>query len=354
MNEISDLKHKPTVLVTGAAGFLGERIVEELLQENSPLEVKEVIGFDIKAYTGNSHPNFRFIEGDIINFDAVNELMNTIDIVIHSAAIIDWGTKSKEDVLAVNLDGTHNIIKACKLNGVEHIVYTSSLDAVYTGKPLRNINENQDYPRKHANVYCESKQLAEEAILAANTNDLRTCILRPCDIFGEKDPYHIEPLIGMAKSGFYVRLGNGSSKCQHVYVGNMAYAHVLAAKELWTKNEKIVGEIYFITDGDGENFFKFYDSIVEGAGYRIFPKNFWIPKSVAYSMGAISEGIAIVMRPIKKYNPNFSRFAVNYTCTDFTFSADKAKDELGYSEKYSHEEAVQNTINHFHKLNKNK
>ena len=104
----------------------------------------------------------------------------------------------------------------------------------------------------------------------------------------------------MAKSGFYVRLGNGKSLCQHVYVGNMAYAHVLAAEALWNGNTNVVGKAYFITDGEGANFFKFFDQIIIGANYTLFPKKMWLPFWLAISIGAISAFIAILMRPIKK------------------------------------------------------
>ena len=77
----------------------------------------------------------------------------------------------------------------------------------------------------------------------------------------------------MAKTGFYVRLGNGRSKCQHVYVGNMAHARVLTAVALWNGNRKVDGQVYFITDSEAKNFFKFLDQVVAGAGYKIFPKN---------------------------------------------------------------------------------
>jgi sterol-4alpha-carboxylate 3-dehydrogenase (decarboxylating) len=159
----------------------------------------------------------------------------------------------------------------------------------------------------------------------------------------------MDALIDMAKQGFYVRLGNGKSKCQHVYVGNMAHAHVLAANALWNNNAKVEKQIYFITDGEGSNFFKFFDKIVVGAGYKLFPKNLWLPHKLAYSIGSISELIAFLVRPIKYYNPKFSRFAVTYTCTDFTFSAQKAFEDFNFQPKYSTETAIKNTIHFYSK-----
>jgi len=64
-----------------------------------------------------------------------------MDIVIHSAAIVDWGTRSEAEVYAVNLDGTIHVIQSCRENKVKYLVFTSSLDAVYAGKPLIDIDE---------------------------------------------------------------------------------------------------------------------------------------------------------------------------------------------------------------------
>lgn len=336
-------KNKPSILVTGGSGFLGQRIVQELLDTSSPFQGANICIFDIKNYTGKKNEQIQYIKGDISKYEDVSKACQGIDIVIHSAAIVDWGTKSEQEVYAVNVTGTENVINACLENKVPHMIYTSSLDAVYGGKPLINIDETIAYPEKHATSYCRSKFLSEKLVLAANSEELKTLVLRPSDIYGEADPYHIDSLIDMAKSGFYVRLGDGKSSCQHVYVGNMAFAHVLAADAL-LKGKNVDGNVYFITDGKGSNFFKFFDQVVVGAGYKIWPKNFWIPRGLAYSMGAISESVAVLARPFKKYTPKFSRFAVTYTCTDFTFTADKAKKELGFEPKYDLDTALKNTI----------
>ncbi|HHE65417.1 MAG TPA: NAD-dependent epimerase/dehydratase family protein [Bacteroidetes bacterium] len=349
MDEIDIKLNNPNILITGGSGFLGQRIVEEFLLDDSPIKPGLVKVFDIKPYVGEFDDKIEYIKGDVRDTDAVNKACEGIDIVIHAAAIIDWGTKSEKEVLSINVDGTKNIIEACKTNGVKYLVYTSSLDAVFTGKPLINIDESQEYPEKHQTIYCESKHLSEVEVMNVNSDQLKTCVLRPSDIYGEADPYHIDALIEMAMSGFYVRLGNGKSKCQHVYVGNMAYAHVLAASEMWNGNKNLFGEIFFITDGEGENFFKFFDQVVAGAGYKIFPKNLWLPKGLAYTIGSISELIAVLMRPIKRYNPKFSRFAVIYTCTDFTFSAKKAEKSFGYKPKYNLDQSLEKTIGFYRK-----
>lgn len=351
MTETKSNHKKPNILITGGSGFLGKRIVEEFRMTDAPLIPGLIRVFDINDYKGEYDGRVEFVKGDIQDYDLLEMACMDIDIVIHAAAIIDWGTKSKEEVLSVNVGGTENVIKACKKTGIKYLVVTSSLDAVFTGNPLVDIDENQPYPETHATIYCESKKLTELAAIHANNENLEVVILRPADIYGEADPYHIDSLIDMVRKGFYVRLGNGRSNCQHVYVGNMAYAHVLVAAALWNGNKKVPGEIYFITDGKGANFFKFFDQVVAGAGYKIFPKNLWLPHGLAYSIGAFSEAVSVLMRPVKKYNPKFSRFAVTYTCTDYTFSAQKAERDFGFIPKYSTKQALANTIAYYAKNN---
>jgi sterol-4alpha-carboxylate 3-dehydrogenase (decarboxylating) len=342
--------HSFNILVTGGAGFLGKHIVKEFLSLESPVNVGQIRVFDLQKYPDPGDledTRLSCVQSDIRNPVALHDACKNIDIVIHAAAIVDWGTHSEIEVYEVNVDGTKNVIHACKENKVPVLIFTSSLDSVYNGKPLIDIDENLAFPEKHSNMYCHSKYLSERMVLDANEDKLRTAVLRPADIYGEGDPYHIDSLINMAKNGFYVRLGNGSSLCQHVYVGNMAYAHVLLSMAMIKDPCVVCGETYFITDGPGANFFKFFDQIVEGAGYTIWPRNLWLPQWFAYILGSMTEFIAFILRPFKHHNPKFSRFAVTYTCTDFTFSADKAKKEFGFYLKYGEKEALRRTVEYY-------
>jgi len=349
MRENINTNKKYKILITGGSGFLGRAILQELIIEASLIPVEEIRVLDINAIEGIDDDRITFIRGDVRDYQVVAKATEGVDVVIHSAAIIDWGTHSAKFVYDVNFGGTQNVVLACKEFNVGVLIYTSSLDAVYTGKPLVNIDETIGYPERYTTMYCESKVLSEILVKKENSDTFKTCILRPSDVYGEGDPYHVSSLITMAKTGFYVRLGNGKSKCQHVYVGNMAHAHLLAAKAILEGNKQIMGEAYFITDGPGHNFFTFFDQIVEMAGYKIWPENFWLPKWLAYSLGSISEFIAYLWRPIKRYNPKFSRFAVEYTCTDFTFNSEKAEKDFRYYPKYSKKDAMSRTAQYFRK-----
>jgi hypothetical protein len=55
----------------------------------------------------------------------------------------------------------------------------------------------------------------------------------------------------------------------------------------------------------------------------------------------------LLIRPVKKFNPKFSRFAVMYTCNDFTFTSAKAANDFGFIPKYSKEEAFKITVRYY-------
>ncbi|MFZ4571340.1 MAG: NAD-dependent epimerase/dehydratase family protein [Bacteroidales bacterium] len=332
------------ILLTGGSGFLGKFIVAELLSPDSPLPLKSLSIFDQAEFKGSADPRIEFIRGDILDQKALNEACKGMDVVLHSAAIVDWGTHPPEEVFAVNTGGTANVIEACRVNGVKALVYTSSLDAVFGGKPLVNIDESTPYPTEYPNAYCKSKGEAEKLISAANCESLRTVSLRPADIWGEGDPFHIGSLVDMAKGGFYVRIGDGTAKSQHVYAGNMAVAHLQAAKALLEGKSCISGKAYFITDSPGSNFFHFFDAIVAASGFRIWPENLWIPRTVAYALGALTELSALLIRPFKKINVKFSRFAVIFTCNEYTFNSENAIKDFGFRPKYGREDAFRRTV----------
>jgi hypothetical protein len=105
--------------------------------------------------------------------------------------------------------------------------------------------------------------------------------------------------------------------------------------------------VYFLTDSPPSNFFAFLDGIVEDAGYRTNPKWLSIPRGIMYVLGWLTEGFAFLMRPFVELHPKLSRFAVSYTCNDFTISSDRAAKDFGYSPLYSVWEARRRTASFF-------
>lgn len=184
-------------------------------------------------------------------------------------------------------------------------------------------------------------------MLAADGPGLHTTALRPGGIWGEGDPYHVSALVAAARRGALVRLGDGSAQCQHVYVHNVAHAHVIAARSLLSEPPAAAGRAYFVTDAPAANFFDYLEPVVTGAGGRVLPRWLSVPRAVAYGLGALMDGLAWAARPVVTFTPQLSRFAVTYICQDFTFSGECARRELGYEPVYSEAESFDRTTRWF-------
>jgi nucleoside-diphosphate-sugar epimerase len=127
-----------------------------------------------------------------------------------------------------------------------------------------------------------------------------------------------------------------------VYVRNVAHAHCLAGRALL--DGKAAGEVYFITDFPAQNFFDYFAPMLRGAGYRVLPKSLALPRSLMYGLGAGMELAAWLLRPVVRFTPMVTRFAVDFVCLEFTFRGDKLARELGYRPVFGEAEAVTRTI----------
>lgn len=149
-----DLKNK-TVLVTGAAGFIGSNLVKELLRTASPLRV---VGFDsvndyydvsIKEYRlaeldaiAKEHPesSYEFVKGNLADRALIDALFEKekFDVVVNLAAQagVRYSITNPDAYIEANLIGFYNILEACRHNPVSHLVYASSSSVYGTNKKI--------------------------------------------------------------------------------------------------------------------------------------------------------------------------------------------------------------------------
>lgn len=328
------------MVVTGGAGFLGSVVVAQLLAGDAPIVPREVRVFDRAPFAGE---RVRAIRGDVRSREALREAVRGADVVIHCAAVVDWGREPDEVLHAINVGGTDNVIAACKDEGVRALVHTSTLDVVYSGRPIVNGDESLPYPKRHPNAYCSTKAEAERRALAANGDALHTAVIRPCCIFGEADPFHVPPLLELAEKGRLVRVGDGRARSQFSYVGNVAHALILAGRSLLSPDARAAGQLYFVTDCEPANFFDFVAPFVEAEGVRMPPASRGLPRAPLYAAGALLEGISYLARPVVRFTPTLTRFAVDFVCVDFTIRTDKLARELGYAPRVAPDEAIART-----------
>ena len=311
--------------------MLGYEIALQLLNEGKKVRILDLV-------TANDDRFEEYI-GDIRNPEDVKKACKGVDIVFQTAAAV-WNPRTPEHVYEeVNIKGNRLVIDTCKELGIGKLVFTSSMDVVVDGrKPIIEGDESLPYLAKEPrDPYSRTKIIAEKMVLQANGGKLLTCSIRPAGIYGPRDKYHLPNIIKAAQNKTNFRLGNGLAKFSHVYSGNAAYAHILAAKHL-VFGSPVAGNFYFITDHHpATNLFDFMEPFLEGLGLNPPKKSISYP--IAYFLGMLNENL----------NPhsNFNRFSVIQTCVDHTFVHHKAAADFGYSPIVSKEEAFARTLNWF-------
>ncbi|EQD48712.1 NAD-dependent epimerase/dehydratase, partial [mine drainage metagenome] len=140
------------VLVTGATGFIGSHVVEEALRNGYAVR-----GLDIKD---NTNQDIEFARADICDKDAVSKAMESIDYVVHLAAVtsVVEFEKNPLECFDINVSGFLNVLSAASSAGVKKVVYASSA-AVYTGEHFSD-SLPLDYSKQN-NPYALSKMMNE-------------------------------------------------------------------------------------------------------------------------------------------------------------------------------------------------
>jgi nucleoside-diphosphate-sugar epimerase len=306
-------------MVTGGGGFLGAALVRQLIQMGY-----QVHGFSRKSYPELIDLGATWSTGDIRDADAVAQACRHVDVVFHTAALAGvWGDRAT--YFGINTRGTENVIAGCRAHQVQKLVYTSSPSVTFDGGDQNGVDESVGYPNKFLAHYPHSKAFAEQAVLAANNQQLSTCSLRPHLIWGPDDPHLIPRIVDRARRGRLRRIGNGQNLVDICYVDNAASAHCRAAAELFGE-AKCAGKAYFISQGEPVNCWDWIDDVLTIAGEEKLSKS--ISYRSAYFVGGILESIYSVLR--RKAEPPMTRFVASQLATSHYFDVTAAKRDFGY------------------------
>jgi nucleoside-diphosphate-sugar epimerase len=157
------------IVITGGAGFLGKKLARRILQQGTladssgaPERVSELVLFDVGLASGPGldDPRVKAIEGDIANFATVQSITQGAATVFHFAAVVSAGAEADFDLgYRVNLDGTRNVLEACRALGTNpRVVFTSSL-AAYGGDLPPEVTD--DTPLTPQTSYGSQKSIGE-------------------------------------------------------------------------------------------------------------------------------------------------------------------------------------------------
>jgi len=314
-------------IVTGARGFIGSFLVEELLA--SGLEVFCLLRQKKAANDWLAGLPIQIIAGDILQSDSLQAAVKEMDYVFHLAGL----TKaiSREQFYEVNVLGTINLLDAvrdCKSN-IKRFVLVSSLAAAgpsLDGKPLAEA----DSPRPISD-YGRSKLQAEQAALDF-ARDVPISIVRPPAVFGPRDR-DVFTFFKFAHRGWWPTMSGGPRYASLVYVKDLARGMVAAAK-----TPAAVGQTYYLCNDD----FCSWDEVAEMLS-DIFARplrRIIVPISLAFLAATASDFTGKILQ--KTFVMNLDKFQ-ELKATHWICDNSKAKKECGFHAQYGLLEALAET-----------
>ncbi|GAA6219107.1 3 beta-hydroxysteroid dehydrogenase/Delta 5--_4-isomerase-like [Lates japonicus] len=348
-------------VVTGACGFLGKRLVRLLLEEEKMAEIrlldKHVQPEFLQTLEDcSSNTKLSVFEGDIRDSDFVRQACRGASLIFHIASIIDVNESVEySEMYGVNVKGTQVLLEACIQENVVSFIYTSTIEVMGPnprGEPIINGSEDTIYDCALKFSYSKTKKEAEQRTLLAhgevlqNGGRLATCALRPMYIFGEGCRFLLGHMgDGIRNKNVLFRMSVPEALVNPVYVGNVAVAHLQAARSLKDPQKRNVtgGKFYFISDDTPPvSYSDFNHVVMSPLGFNIQDK-LMVPLRLFYVFCFFFEIVCMMLRPFIRIVPPLNRQLLTMLNTPFTFSYQRAKRDLGYNPRYSWEEARKRT-----------
>jgi len=267
-------------LVTGGAGFIGSHIVDYLMQNNAA----EVVVIDnlSEGYKENiahwlNNPRFKFIDGDICNYETVKLAMKGIDFVSHQAALGSVPRSIKDPIATnnANVSGFLNVLNAAREANVKRMVFASS-SSVYGDSPTLPKVENQI--GQPLSPYAVSKRVNElYADVFYKTYGMEVIGLRYFNIFGPRQnpdgPYAaVVPLFirSILNDEAPFINGDGGQTRDFTFVENAVQANI---KALFSEHPDATGKIYNVAVGERISILEMYQILRNFAGRGVDAKH---------------------------------------------------------------------------------
>lgn len=303
------------ILVTGASGFVGSAVARKLAARGHHVRVlmraasprTNLEGFDAEP-----------VEGDMLDGKAMRRALQDCRYLFHVAADYRLWARDREEIVRNNRDGTRNVMEAALAEGIEKIVYTSS---VATLKPIagQSVDETSRHDERSAiGAYKRSKVVAEQVVEHMIARGLPATIVSPSTPIGPRD---VKPTptgrilveAAMGRMPAYVDTG-----LNLVHVDDVAEGHLLAL------DKGRIGERY-ILGGQDASLADMLAVIAELSNRR--PPRFALPRGPLYPLAYAAEGFAALTGK----EPFLTVDALKMSEHHMFFSSAKAERELGYS-----------------------
>jgi farnesol dehydrogenase len=312
------------VLITGGTGFLGRRIVSDLIQRH---EVRLLVR--PTASRNRFPPAIDFAEGDVTDRASLTRAMAGCDAVVHAAALVKI-LAPPADFDRINLGGIENVLRAAEESGsVAKVVYVSSFIAL---GPTENgpggmldetsLDLEQSRERAWINDYERTKALADRRARRAIEDGAPLNVVYPGVIYGPGEMTegnivvrHILDLVHRRLPGL---IGSPDRRWNYVFVDDVARGVGLTL-------EKAPAGSRYVLGGENVRLGDFYALVEKRTGVPVPRRR--IPDGIASAAGALQKGWARLTGGTPKLTPDL----VEIYRHDWAYRSDRAERELGYA-----------------------
>lgn len=312
------LSNQKVWLITGVAGFIGSNLLESLLKLN-----QKVVGLDNfstghrsnldeveSLVTKEQWERFSFIEGDIRDYDTCCKAVNSVDYVLHQAALGSVPRSISDPITsnAANVTGFLNILEASKNESVQSFTYAASSSTYGDHPALPKVEENIGSP---LSPYAVTKYVNElYASVYSRVYGFNTIGLRYFNVFGRRqDPHGAYAAVipkwtsaMIAKETVFIN-GDGETSRDFCFIENVVQMNILSA----TANLEAKNNVYNVAVGDRTTLNELYQAIDRALN---------------------NQGISVNLEPVYR---DFREGDVRHSQADIS----KAKQNLGYEPKFN-------------------
>ena len=332
--------NKANILITGATGFLGSRILERLIAQKHE-GVIFAAGRSLKSFATIESPQVHYLLGDLSDPGYVNSLFadRNIRFVINCAAkTAAWGRY--EDFYQANVLSQKYLIEESSKAGVLRFVHISTPSIYFDFRDRIGIREADPLPARMVNHYAATKLEADQLL---EESHLSWIALRPRALIGRGDTVIMPRVIRAFDEGKLKIIGNGENLVDLSSVSNVVDAVMLSL----TAGKNATHRIYNISNGNPVRLWEILGNTLARLDRKLSPKK--IPYGLAMALATLMETSRKLTRNYQE--PALTRYGVGTIGLSFSLDISMAQQYLGYQPRQSVHEAIEEFLVWYKSLN---
>jgi nucleoside-diphosphate-sugar epimerase len=319
-------------LVTGATGFTGGHLCERLASEGyavralvrDPSRSAELRGWGVEIAVG-----------DLRDRQSLERAVAGTDVVYHIGGIFRQENIPRREMMAVNAQGTKDMLDAAIKAGVQRFVHCSTIGV---HGDVKHPPADEETPYAPGDHYQESKVQGERVALQyMHEGRLPVVVFRPGGIYGPRDLRFLK-LIKAIERGWFVMLGSGRVLYQMIYIDDLIDGILLCGQK-----KQAVGNVYILTGSEPVPLNQFVRMIADVLSVRLSRLRF--PVMPVYLAGLLCE---LICQPMG-INPPLYRRRVDFFRKTRSFDISKARKELGFEPRTDLKTGIQLTVDWYRK-----